>query len=95
MQINYTVDALASLIQLVNFIESKNTPGAGLRWLGRYEAFLQKQLYNSNHSRPCNNQTFRKLNLYCINYNDWLIAFSLQTNAVLIEAVLHKSRITD
>jgi len=33
--INYTTDALNSLISLVNFIKSKNTAGAGLRWLNR------------------------------------------------------------
>jgi len=35
MPINYTTDALNSLISLVNFIKSKNTAGAGLRWLNR------------------------------------------------------------
>ena len=95
MQINYTVDAVASLLQLINFIERKNTPGAGLRWLDKYEAFIQKHFYNPGQARLCNNETFRKLNLYCINYKDWLIAFSVKENAILIEALLHKSRITD
>jgi len=35
MPINYTTDGFNSLISLVNFIESKNTAGAGLRWLNR------------------------------------------------------------
>ncbi|MCY7309409.1 MAG: hypothetical protein LH619_01405 [Chitinophagaceae bacterium] len=82
MQVNYTMDALASLIQLVNFIESKNTPGAGLRWLDKYEAFLTKQLFNPNQIKLCHNQTFNKLNLRCINYNDWVIAFSVQETSV-------------
>ena len=46
MQINYTEDAFSSLVQLVNFIESKNTLGAGVRWLQRFERFLQKKLQN-------------------------------------------------
>jgi hypothetical protein len=44
MEIGYTTDAFASLLQLVNFIESRNTEGAGLRWLNKYEIFLQKSL---------------------------------------------------
>ena len=44
MQINYTADAFGFLIQLVNYIESANTKGAGLRWLNRFELFLQKTL---------------------------------------------------
>lgn len=46
MQVNYTTDAFNFLKSLVNFIESKNTAGAGLRWLNRYEAFVQKEFFN-------------------------------------------------
>ena len=46
MQINYSGDAYYAIIELVNFIESKNTAGAGLRWLERYELFLQSAFIN-------------------------------------------------
>ncbi len=35
------------------------------------------------------------LNLRCIYFNDWIIAFTVHVDFVLIEAILHKSRITD
>ena len=89
MQINYTADAFNSLIQLVNFIESKNTFGAGLRWLTRFEDFLEKKLHNPEHIRLCSNYTFNQLNLRCVYFNDWLVAFSIHENTVLIEALLH------
>jgi hypothetical protein len=95
MQVNYTTDAFASLVQLINFIESKNTIGAGLRWLERYELFLHKSLFNPSLVKICHNQTFKKLKLHCLNYKDWTIAFSIHEKYVLIEAMLHKSRITD
>lgn len=95
MQIRYTVDAFASLTQLINFIESKNTVGAGVRWLDKYERFLINSFVNARRKRLCNNATFKKLNLRCIYFNDWLIAFSIHKNFVLIEALLHKSRIAD
>lgn len=95
MQINYTADAFASLLGLINFIETNNTQGAGLRWLGKYETFLQKSLFNPSQIKICHNQTFRRFVLHCLNYNDWTIAFSIHDNYVLIEAMLHKSRITD
>ncbi len=40
MQVNYTNDAFKSLASLVNFIESTNTQGAGMRWLSRYQSFF-------------------------------------------------------
>ncbi len=95
MQIDYTVEAFTSLIQLVNYIESKNTQGAGLRWLKRYETFIKKKLEFPQQIKLCNNQTFYMLKLRCIIYNEWIIAFSIYEDAVLIEAFLHKSRISD
>jgi glutathione synthase/RimK-type ligase-like ATP-grasp enzyme len=95
MQISYTTDAFISLTQLVNFIESTNTAGAGVRWLKRYELFLKATLNSPEHIRLCHNQTFNNLKLRCIYFNDWLIAFSIKNESILIEALLHKSRITD
>ena len=95
MLINYTADAFASLAKLVNFIETTNTKGAGMRWLNRYEIFLQTRLLKPQTIKLCNNLTLHKLNLRCIYFNDWLIAFSLHEDSVLIEAVWHKSRIGD
>ncbi len=95
MQVKYTTDAFASLTQLINFIEDKNTAGAGIRWLEHYEKHLEKYVVNATHTKLCNNATFKKLNLRCIYFNDWLIAFSIHENFILIEALLHKSRITD
>ena len=95
MEINYTNDAVASLTALVNFIESHNTKGAGLRWLNKFEVYLQENLKHHSVIIPCNNLTFRQLNLKCIYYNDWLIAFSEEKNRITIEALLHKSRIKD
>ena len=95
MQINYTGEAFSSLIQLVNYIESTNTLGAGLRWLNRFEAFLQQKLHNPLLVKFCNNYTFRQLNLRCVYSNDWLVAFSVHEGFILVEALLHKSRISD
>ena len=95
MQINYSTEASSSLIRLVNFIEEMNTDGAGIRWLNKFELFLNTTLPNSLTISLCNNQTFKRYHLRCLYYNDWVIAFSVQGNNVLIEALIHKSRITD
>ncbi len=94
-EIKYTTDALASLTALINFIEAKDTEGAGIRWLEHYENNLKQAFENAGKKRLCNNATFKKLNLRCIYFNDWLIAFSIRENFILIEALLHKSRIAD
>lgn len=95
MQINYTGAAFESLVDLVNYIESMNTIGSGLRWLNKFEAFLNDTLPHSAGIKLCNNKTFFELNLRCLNFNDWVIAFSVDKDKVLIEAILHSSRLTD
>ncbi len=95
MLVKYTTDAFACLTRLVNFIEERNTAGAGIRWLNRYEKHLNKALVNAKHIKLCNNATFKKVYLRCIYFNDWLIAFSIHEDFILIETLLDKSRITD
>jgi hypothetical protein len=95
MQVNYSVSAFNTLLQLVNFIEETNSQGAGIRWFNRYELFLSKSLAHPGKIKLCNNQTFYQLKLHCIYFNDWVIAFSVDKSFVLIEALLHKSRVSD
>jgi hypothetical protein len=95
MQISYTGTAFESLSDVVNFVESKNTLGAGVRWLDKFEAFLIRSLSKPELINLCNNKTFHELGLRCLNYNDWVIAFSMNDEKILIEAILHSSRLRD
>ena len=95
MQVNYTTNAFASLVSLINFIESNNTIGSGVRWLLRYEAFLENAFINPQLIKLCNNSTFSLMGLSCIYYNEWVIAYSINKDEILIEALLHTSRIAD
>ena len=77
MEINYTNDAFSTLAQLVEFIESNNTKGAGLRWLSKFELFLNSNFKNFKQTKYCNNKTFHSLkthlkviNIESFNLND-------------------------
>ena len=95
MKVRYTIDAYETLVGLLEFIEKYNTQGAGIRWFDRYEKHLNKSLINPSQIRICNNETFHKLKLRCIYFNDWIIAFSIHRDFILIESLLHKTRIKD
>lgn len=75
MEINYTVNAANVLMDLVTFIENKNTKGAGLRWMKKFELFLQGLLRHHSIIKLCHNATFKALNLKCIYTNNWLMHF--------------------
>ena len=95
MEINYTRDAFDSLSALLLFIEKENTKGAGIRWLDKFESFLIETLPLNDVITYCNNKTFHQLKLKCLNYNDWIIAFTVNDETINIEAILHKSRLKD
>lgn len=95
MQVSYTGDAFTTLTSIVNYVESVNTLGAGVRWLDKFELFVSTAFTNPSLINLCNNSTFNQLNLRCINYKDWVIAFSIDDETILIEAILHTSRIKD
>jgi predicted SprT family Zn-dependent metalloprotease len=63
MKISYTNDAFQSLLGLVNFIESKNTKGAGSRWLKKYEISIKEKFIYHDNLSFCKNITFHKLKL--------------------------------
>ena len=84
MQINYTGEAFSSLIQLVNYIESTNTLGAGLRWLNRFEAFLQQKLHNPLLVKFCNNYTFRQLTHIAANQTQVVVVAGFQFFSVAV-----------
>ena len=89
---NYFSEEIDSIIQ---FIDSINNYGAGLRWFLKFEEFLKKQLQFPNTHPICNNIAFKKYNLCCIFYNDWTIAFQYNESQVLLVAIFHKSNIVD
>jgi len=95
MQIKYTKSASNSLTNLIYFIEKTNTLDSGIRWLNKYELFLKSALMLSINPKICNNLSLKELGLNCLYYNEWLIAYSIQQDFILIEAIFHKSRIVD
>ena len=95
MKINYTNAAYESLLAINEFVELRNTLGAGYRWYLRYEDFILEKLLLHKAIPLCKINTLQRLKLYCVHYKDWTIAFSKANDEILIELLLHKSRIRD
>jgi len=58
-------------------------------------AFVKKKFFNPSKIKRCHNPTLNLLQLRCIYFNEWLTAFLVKADFVLIEALVHKSRISD
>jgi len=95
MGVKYSKKALVTLVKLLKFIEKKNTPGAGLRWVEKYNAFIKEKFERAEGIKLCNNESFYRRQLRCIYYNYWVIAFSYGKDTIVIKALMHKSKITN
>ena len=93
MEIKYSAKALVTLVKLINFIEKKNTPGAGLRWAEKYNTFIREKFDRADSIKLCNNKAFYVRQLRCIYYNDWVIAFEYNKDVIVIKALMHRSKI--
>lgn len=40
MEVRYTSDAYTALVEIINYIEPKNTKGAEMRWFKKYEHYI-------------------------------------------------------
>lgn len=56
---------------------------------------MHQRLIKTAAIKLCNNVTFHRMHLRCINFNDWVIAFSMDGDDVLTQAILHTSRLVD
>ena len=82
MKVEYTAEVFSSLLRLVNFIEETNTDGAGVRWLNKFESFIERNLSNAASISFCNNESLNRLQLLFIYYGDFLISFSIHEKVV-------------
>jgi hypothetical protein len=51
-------------------------------------SIFREEIFEQANIRLCNNSTFNKLNLRCIYFNDWLIAFSIHKSSIPFAALL-------
>ena len=78
MEINFSDEAITDLQSLLDFVENINTPKAGNHFLLRFEEFIEPKFEVKRAFRLCNNLSLRKLNLCCIYFNNWVIAFTIK-----------------
>ncbi len=95
MEIKFSAYFSEEINHIISFIEGTNTFDAGERWFLKFEQFLYKNLSLPEVHPICNNFVFKKYYLRCLFYNDWTIAFKIETDYVLLVSIIHKSNIID
>lgn len=82
-------EAWKSLNELAEFVESKNTIGAGKRYLNAFLLKISDALKNNANYAPCKYPEFAKFKLKCFIINDWVIAFQETQTTLIVRAIVH------
>jgi hypothetical protein len=91
MKLNLEIskEAWFTLNELAEFVESKNTLGAGNRYLNAFLVKINDALKNNAKYAICKYPEFAKLKLKCFVINDWVIAYQETNNRLIIRAIVH------
>ena len=90
MKIKLSEEARLTLVELKSFVESKNTKGAGRRFIKRFSEKIKAALSTSNYA-ICKHKKFAALKLKCFYINDWVIAFETKDKQIIIRVIIHGS----
>jgi hypothetical protein len=80
-----TLDEIAALIDGIN------TPGAGDRWIDRILDFIQEHAQPNLQYALCHNRLLSESLFSCIVFNNWIIVFRIEDNALNVYQVVHGS----
>jgi hypothetical protein len=79
------VDAIA------DFVESKNTKGSGARYALRFKTAIQQLALPDVQYSLCNHPVLAAYKYSCSHFNDWVIAFRIENNVLIVYEIIHGS----
>jgi plasmid stabilization system protein ParE len=91
MIVQYMPQAEEVLYEIANWVESKNTPGSGFRFV---EAFMDQiaalALPNVKYA-DCKHEIFAREGLQCVPVQDWIVVFRIEKNKFTVHFIVHGS----
>ena len=91
MTVVYGQEAKEALFEISDFIDSINSEGAGDRWTARLADWVKEYAVSNVTYALCSNEYLASLGLSCINYNDWIIAFTINDDLFEVHKIIRGS----
>ena len=79
------IDAVA------DFVESKNTKGSGARYALKFKSAIEKLALSDVQYSVCNHPVLAACKYSCNHFNDWVIAFRIEDDALIVYEIIHGS----
>jgi len=91
LKIKITPKALNVIYAISDFVESKNTPGSGARFSLKFKSEIKKLAVTDVQFALCSHPVLAALNYSCSHFNDWVIAFRISSNELIVYEIIHGS----
>jgi hypothetical protein len=91
LKIKITPKALNVIDEIADFVESKNTEGSGARFALKFKSAIQILAAPNVQYALCNNKILAALGYSCSHFNDWIVAFKIINDEVIVYEIIHGS----
>jgi hypothetical protein len=91
LKVIFTPEAASALYLIADFVESKNTPGSGKRYALKFRKVIEKVAQPNVQYALCNHISLALLKFNCTHYNDWVIAFRIEDDQLVVYQIIHSS----
>jgi hypothetical protein len=91
LNIQITPQALSVIDSIADFVESQNTPGSGARYALKFKSAIEKLALPNVQYSLCNHHVLAAYKYSCSHFNDWVIAFRVQGNELIVHEIIHGS----
>jgi plasmid stabilization system protein ParE len=92
VKVTITPQAAKVIVGIADFVESKNTPGSGTRYVRKFMTAIKRLAIPNVQYTICNHPILAAYRYSCTHFNDWTIAFRIIDNKELVVyEVIHGS----
>jgi hypothetical protein len=91
LEIKIMPKALNVIDAVADFVESKNTEGSGARFALKFKTAIQKLAMPNVKYSLCNHHVLASLKYSCSHFNDWVIAFKINNDELVVHEIIHGS----
>lgn len=93
MRVIFRPEARIVLDEIGDFIDSINLEGSGVYWTEKFISHLYSYALPNVNYALCRNEELAAYGFSCLNYNDWIIAFTLKDELFTVHKIVRGSNL--
>ncbi|MCW3125342.1 MAG: hypothetical protein JWO03_1000 [Bacteroidetes bacterium] len=92
MNVLFSDIASEKMLDIAEFIDNINSPGAGDRWIEKFVDYIAEYARLNHVQWPlCRNKNLEAKSYSCLIYKNWVIAFKIEENEFRVYDLIYGS----